>query len=172
MGNLIDNLKDRSENADRQKDIGLVNTNTGASLTMDGSGNVTVAASKLVQYKLNKASGYAKEVSLESETMTNRKRITTDEVIVNNHKFNPQFYELTDMKVLNGDAQYCIGNLTVNTTVLVKAWEPSLEKWVLIRRPMRAPMFLNQLPIASAPEDMDIDDNILKELEIINEKQK
>lgn len=172
MGNLINELKDRSENANRQSEIGLVNPSTGSSLTLDSSGNVNIAASRLVQYKLNKSSGYAKEISLESETMTNRKRITADEMIVNNHKFNPQFYELTDMKVLNGDSQYCIGNLTVEATVLVKTWEPNLKKWVLIRRPMRTPMFLNSLPIASAPSDMDIDDDILKEIEITNDSGK
>lgn len=160
MGDLLNKLKDRSNNANRQVDTGLVNSSTGSSLLLDGSGNVTVASSKLVQYKMNYASGRAEEISLESETTTNRKTITTDEVIINNHKLNPQFYELTDMKPLFNDPTYCVGNLTVNATVLVKAWEPTLEKWVLIRRPIRTPMFMNNLPVAAAPKEMNIDDDI------------
>lgn len=173
MTKLIDKIKDRSENASRGNDTGLVNSATGASLLLDEAGNATIAASKLVQYKLNRASGYAKEVSLESETLTNRKRITTDEIVVNNHKLNPQIYELTDMKPLYGAPTYSIGNLTVDATVLVKSWEPNLKKWVLIRRPMRTPLFMNALPIAKAPEEMDINDDITSELkEVENKKSK
>lgn len=164
-GKLIDRLKDRSKNANRQTEKGIVNDTTGSSMTLNSAGNITVAASKNVQYKMNYAQGASREVSLESETITNRKKFKIDEMIINNHKMNPQLYELTDMKELYEDPNYAIGNLTLNTTVLVKAWEPNLERWVLIRRPARTPMFLNKLDLPSAPEDMDIDDNISKEIE-------
>ena len=58
----------------------------------------------------------------------------------------------------------------MNATVLVKAWEPNLEKWVLIRRPIRTPIFMNAVGIPRAHEDMDIDDNITDEIESIQGK--
>ena len=119
----------------------------------------------VVQYKLNYASGTAREMSFQSDTITNRKRLKTDELMINNHKLNPQLYELTDMKQLYHDPNYAIGNLTVNATVLVKAWEPNLEKWVLIRRPIRTPIFMNAVGIPRAHADMGIDDNITSEIE-------
>lgn len=162
---LIDKLKERDEQADRSYEKGIINPDTGSSLILGKSGNVTVASSHNVQYKLNYASGLAREMSFQSDTITNRKRIKADEIIVNNHKLNPQLYELTDMKQLYYDPNFAIGNLTVNATVLVKAWEPNLEKWVLIRRPIRTPIFMNALGIPRTPEEMDLDDNITSEIE-------
>lgn len=164
---LIDRLRERDEQPDRAYEKGIINPDTGASLMLGKTGNVTVASSHNVQYKLNYSSGLAREMSFQSDTITNRKRIKTDEIIINNHKLNPQIYELTDMKQLYHDPNYAIGNLTVNATVLVKAWEPNLEKWVLIRRPIRTPLFMNALDIARAPEDMAIDDNITSEIKSI-----
>lgn len=165
---IVNELEERSLNADRSVDKGFVNTSTNSSVLISENGNVTIASSKNVQYKLNYASGLAKEISYQSQTITNRKDIRTDEIIVNNHKMNPQIYDLTDMKVLYTNTDWAIGNLTVNATVLVKAWEPNLQKWVLIRRPMRTPLFMNSLGVAGAPEDMDIDDNITEEIEEAN----
>lgn len=165
---ILEKLSERSLNADRSVDKGFVNTNTNSSVMINEVGNVTVASSKNVQYKLNYASGLAKEISYESQTVTNRKHIKTDEVLINNHKLNPQIYEFTDMKELYENENWAIGNLTVNATVLVKAWEPNLERWVLIRRPMRTPLFMNALGVAGAPEDMDIDDDITSEIEEAN----
>lgn len=164
MSDLVQKFENRSLNADRSVDKGFVNTSTNSSILISESGNVTVAASKNIQYKLNYASGLAREISYESQTVTNRKNIKTDEIIINNHKLNPQVYELTDMKVLFQNEDLAIGNLTINANVLVKAWDSNLEKWVLIRRPMRTPLFMNTLGVATAPEDMNIDDNITEEI--------
>lgn len=168
--NIVNKLKEMSENADRSKETGMINEKSGSSVRMDSKGNVTVAASKLVQYKLHYAHGHATEISLESNTITNRKNIKADEVIVNKHKFNPQMYELTDMKEYIGDKTSGIGNLTIGGTVLVKAWEPSLKKWVLIRRPIRTPLFSNMLDVQGCPEDMDVIDNITEELEAMRKQ--
>lgn len=170
-GKLIDKIKERVEQPDRAYEKGIVNPDTGASLLLGKSGNVTVASSHNVQYKLNYASGLAREMSFQSDTITNRKTLKTDEIIINNHKLNPQLYELTDMKQLYYDPNFAIGNLTVNATVLVKAWEPNLEKWVLIRRPIRTPIFMNSLGIPGAPEEMDLDDNITSEIESMKGEQ-
>lgn len=164
MSSLIQKFEDRSLNANRSVDKGFVNTSTNSSILISESGNVTVASSKNVQYKLNYASGLAKEISYESQTVTNRKNIKTDEILINNHKLNPQIYELTDMKVLFQNSDLAIGNLTVSANVLVKAWDSNLERWVLIRRPMRTPLFMNSLGVATAPEEMNIDDDITKEI--------
>jgi len=161
---IVNKFEDRSLNANRSVDKGFVNTSTNSSVVISESGNVTIASSKNVQYKLNYSSGLAKEISYESQTVTNRKHIKTDEILVNNHKLNPQMYDLTDMKVLYGNPDLAIGNLTVNATVLVKAWEPNLERWVLIRRPMRTPLFMNALGVASAPGEMNINDNLIEEI--------
>lgn len=169
MSSLLSKLKERAELPDRTKDKGIVNPETGSSILLNNMGNVTIASSGNVQYKLNYASGLAKEVSLESQTVTNRKSIKTDEVVINNHKLNPQIYDLTNMKELYADPNLAIGNLTVNATVLVKTWEPTLERWVLVRRPMRAPLFMNQLPIPKSPLGMMLDDTISKVLEEVTE---
>lgn len=165
---IVSQLEERSLNADRSVDKGFVNSSTNSSVLISENGNVTIASSKNVQYKLNYSSGLAKEISYQSQTVTNRKDLKTDELIINNHKMNPQIYDLTDMKVLYENTDWAIGNLTVNATVLVKAWEPNLERWVLIRRPMRTPLFMNSLGVAGAPEEMDINDNITEEIEEAN----
>jgi hypothetical protein len=156
--NIVNELKDRSENADRSKEKGLVNDKTGGSILIDQSGNVTIAASKTVQYKMNYSQGQVTEVSIQSNTITNRKNIQTDEIVMNKHKLNPQLWQLTDMKRYQGDPTSGIGNLTINGTVLVKTWEPTLEKWVLIRRSIRTPIFSNVLPIPDAPTAMGLND--------------
>lgn len=162
--NIVDRLKERAENADRQKEKGFINDKTGTSIRMSEEGNVAIVGSKNVQYRMSYASGHASEISMESNTVANRKNIKVDELIINTHKFNPQLYELTDMKQYLSDPTQAIGNLTMCGTVLVKAWEPSLEKWVLIRRPIRTPIFSNLLDIPKSPDEMGLSDNISDEL--------
>lgn len=161
---LFEAIKERSENANRTVDKGIINDKTGSSFRMDRAGNVTIAASRNTQYKMSYSKGQATELSLESNTITNRKNITTDDIVINNHKMNPYLWEWSDMKKFQGDSTLAIGNMTMMGTVLVKAWEPTLEKWVLIRRPIRTPLFSNALPVVGAPKGMDIDDNITTEI--------
>lgn len=156
--NIVNEFKEMAENANRIKSKGFVNDKTGSSVLIDENGNVTVASSKNVQYKMKFAEGHATELSMESNTITNRKNLKTDEILVNNHKLNPQLWELTDMKRLYNDPTSAIGNLTMKGSVLVKTWEPYLQKWVLIRRPVRMPIFSNNLPIPDAPEEMGLND--------------
>lgn len=165
--NIIDLLKDRAENVDRGKDKGIVNEDTKSSILLNESGDINLAASETVVYKLNHASGQSTEVTYQSNTITNRKNIETDEIIINKHKLNPQFWELTDMKRLYNDPTSGIGCLTVNTTVLVKTWDKRLNKWVLIRRPARMPVFSNMLPLPDVPKEMGLDGvtDISEELE-------
>lgn len=168
--NIVDRLKERAENADRQKEVGFINSSTGSSMRMSEEGNVAIVGSKNVQYRMSYATGHASEISIESNTVTNRKNINADEITINTHKLNPQLYELTDMKQYLSDPTQAIGNLTMSGTVLVKAWEPTLKKWVLIRRTIRTPIFSNLLDIPKVPEEMGIEDNISEELIAMRKK--
>lgn len=158
--NIVHILKEKAEHAKSSVETGFINEHTGSSILLDRNGNATIAASQTVQYKLQYACGHATEISLESNTITNRKNIIADEIILNKHKLNSQFFELTDIKRYLNDSTQAIGNLTVNGTVLVKAWEQSLKKWVLIRRDIRTPLFSNMLNLPECPKDMDINDDI------------
>ena len=49
-----------------------------------------------------------------------------------------------------------MGNLMMDATILVKCWEPTLEEFVLIRRPARFPIFGNLLDAYVVDERLDI----------------
>ena len=68
---------------------------------------------------------------------------------------NSYLYEITNMKKLQNTA---IGNFTVMGTVLVKVYDFNLEKYVLIRRQVRVPMFSNVLDPYAIDERLDIPD--------------
>jgi len=157
---IIPQLKEKAENANRSEDKGLINEKTGSSILIKKDGNITLASGKEVQYKLDKSTGKATEISFQSTTITNRKKISTDEIIVNNQKMNPKIYELSNMKELNGNKVQAIGHLNMTGTVLVKTWEPTLKKYVLMRRQVRMPIFYPSLNDADAPEAFSIDTSI------------
>ena len=58
-----------------------------------------------------------------------------------------------------------MGNLMMDATILVKAWEPTLEKYVLIRRPARFPIFSNILDAYMVDERLDIYVDMSEDLE-------
>lgn len=161
---LLEEFKDKSKFMDRRVDKGIVNDSTGSSIGIRENGDTVIAASESAQYKLQHDNGQATEISIQSNTITNRKNIAADEMIVNNHKMNPQLYELADMKQLASDPDKAIGNLTMMGTVLVKAWEPNLGKYVLIRRQVRIPIFSPTLNLPDAPEGLGLDTKMSDEL--------
>ena len=69
---------------------------------------------------------------------------------------NSYLYEITNMKKLKETA---IGNFTVSGTVLVKTYDESLDKWVLIRRQVRVPMFSNLLDPYVIDERLNVPDS-------------
>lgn len=162
---LLSEAKEYTEYMDDTVDKGMINTSNGSSIVIRKNGDITIAPALSVQQKYT-AGGHALEQSMESHTITIRKRIEADEIVINDHKLNPALYELSDMRQLFGSPDVAIGNLTLNTTVLVKAWEPTLKKWVLIRRPARIPAFSPILNLPDSPAQMgintDINDEILK----------
>jgi hypothetical protein len=168
MAGIVDSIKKEVIHADRTKDKGIVNEKTGSSMLIRENGDVSLASNTTAQYKLGHDNGSATEISHQSTTITNRKTLTTDEVVINNHKLNPRIYEWTDMKVLNDT--YAIGNFTMFGTVLVKAWEPNLGRYVLIRRLVRMPMFSPNLNLPDAPNKMSVDSDINDALNKLKEK--
>lgn len=161
-------VKDATRYLIRGEENGLVNENTHSSMVIRQNGQINLASNTYAQYKLN-PSGKAIEESLESVTITNRKKYSTDDMVINEHKLNPFLYEITDMKELSChyNDKMLVGNFTMFGTVLVKAWEPELKRYVLIRRLARMPMFsplLNVPEINSAlniSDPLKVDHNIL-----------
>lgn len=162
--NVVNMFKEEIENVDRTKTRGFVNEKAKSSALLKDNGDIILASNGTVQYKASSSTGSATEISYTSNTITNRKTIMTDEIMVNRHKLNPQLWELTDMKEYLNDPTSAIGNLRMSATVLVKTWEPNLERWVLIRRPMTAALFATLASEVKAPEKMNLNDDIGDEL--------
>ncbi|MED1125344.1 hypothetical protein [Bacillus atrophaeus] len=159
---LLNMIKEKVKFLSRGKEKGIVNKKSGSSVVVRENGNINVVSSANSQYKLSRA-GKAVETTHESETITNRKKITADDIVINNHKLNPKLYELSDMKSVYNDSDKVVGNLTMFSTVLVKAWEPTLEKYVLIRRLARVPVFSPELNTPDIHPDLDVDTELKEE---------
>ena len=153
----IGELKEKANNPNRQTEKGFVNEKTGSSILIRDDGTVSMAGGKYASYKLTPG-GIAREVSLKSETVTNRKSLTVDEIVINNHKLNPALYEMADMVQVLDDDSTAVGALTVMGTVLVKAWEPNLKKYVLMRRQVRLPLFSPTINTVDIPAGLGISD--------------
>lgn len=120
------------------------------------SDNVKVTAAGLyTQRIINGDAGNIIDESLQHHVKTVRANVACSDLIINNHKMNSYLYEITNMKKLKGTA---IGNFTVSGTVLVKTYDKNLDKWVLIRRQVRVPMFSNLLDPYVIDERLDVPD--------------
>ena len=86
---------------------------------------------------------------------------TVNDLIINRHKFNNQLFELTNLKANMGTA---MGDIMMQSTILVKAWDPTLEEFVLIRRPAYLHMFGNMLDGYIVDERLDIDENMTEDM--------
>jgi hypothetical protein len=160
---LLSQIKEHTSFTDNAVDKGIINKEKGSSIVIRANGDITISPSLMTQAKYT-ANGHAIEQSIESDTITVRKRIDANEIIINDHKLNPALYELSDMRQMFNLETSAIGNLTMGCTVLVKAWEPTLKKWVLIRRPARIPMFSPVLNLSDAPDQLDINSDISDEI--------
>lgn len=155
----LSDLENKAKNLNRMTEKGLINESIGSSAIVRDNGQINLTASTSSQYKLN-PNGQSIEQTLESNTISVRKNFSVNELIINNHKLNPDLYELTDFKtrdILPGQ-DVIIGNLCVYGSVLVKAWEPNLKRYVLIRRPIRVPMFSNKLNTPFINSGLNIND--------------
>ena len=113
------------------------------------------------QFKCDKDSGVITDVSLQSVSTTVQRELTTSDLIINRHKFNTQLLEFTNLKA---NCKTVMGDLTVNATILVKAWEPTLEQYVLIRRPARFPVFGNLLDAYMLDDRLEATGNYTEDL--------
>jgi len=157
---LLEMIKLATKNIARNRERAIVNRHSGSSIVIRENGNINVVAGAAAQYKLSKGSGKSVEITTESQTLTNRKRIDADDIMINGHKLNPKLWEYTDMKEVYGDPEKVVGNFTVLGTVLVKAWEPNLQKYVLIRRLARFPLFSPKINAPDIHPNLDVENDL------------
>jgi hypothetical protein len=151
----------KTKTADKSSDKGFVNTSSGTTMTSKGNGTTTINSGIYAQYKCDKDSGVCTEVSLQSITNTVQKELTASDLIINRHKLNSQLFEFTNMKA---NMNTVMGNLGMHASILVKAWEPTLQQFVLIRRPARFPVFGNLLDAYTVDDRFTLDENYSEDL--------
>lgn len=157
-------FQDKQLNPDRTKDRGMINEENGSSMMIKENGDIHLSSNETSNIKINQDKII--ETTTESTTICNRRIVQTDEVIINNQKMNPQILELSDTKVLFNNPKDAIGNLMMDGTVLVKTWEPNLNKYVLMRRKIRTPLFSHKLNAPQAPEFLDTVSNYIQSLTV------
>lgn len=140
--NLFNKTVKSTSNAQHGADMGTINHKTKTSLINKANGTTIMNSGIYAQFKCDKDSGVITDISLQSISTTVQRELTTSDLIINRHKFNTQLLEFTNLKA---NRKTVMGDLTMNATILVKAWEPTLEQFVLIRRPARFPIFGNLL---------------------------
>lgn len=163
--NKNDLMKDAESSTvqiDGAYDRGLQNRETGQSLIFREDGSMNLITGKYSQFKIDSDSGVVTTAALQSNDISVQRDIITDDLSINKHKLNNQLFELTNFKKLNNGA--VIGGFTAMGTVLVKAWEPTLKKYVLIRRQMRTPVFSNVLDPYKVSEQLEVDPNVAKDI--------
>lgn len=151
--NLFNETVAKTKRASNQTDDFTINKDSGASFAVRGDGSTTMASGIYAQYKADKNSGVATEISLQSNTVTVQKDIIANDITINRHKINSQLWEFTNFK---NNCGTIMGNMMMDATILVKAWEPTLEQYVLIRRPARFPVFSNLLDAYVVDERLDV----------------
>lgn len=168
---LIKHIKNRAKFVTRGKEKGIINKESKSSIAIRDNGNVNIVSGSNAQYKLSQG-GRASESTYHSDTITNRKKITADDIIINNHKLNPKLYEYADMKKVLNDDTKIVGNLNMFGTVLVRAWEPTLQKYVLIRRLVSMPIFSPTLNTPDIHPDFSVETELEKEFQEMVEVEK
>lgn len=151
--NIIEQFKERQMYPDRQKNSAIVGKGM-SSMAFREDGSISLNAGEMSNITMSKDK--VMKTTTESISISNREIIESDEIIINNQKMNRQLLDLSDNKVLFDSEKDAIGNLMIDGTVLVKAWEPNLNKYVLIRRKIRTPMFSSKLNFPTAPEEMSL----------------
>lgn len=150
---ILARFKEKSLYPDRTKDRGIVSEENSSSIVIKDNGDIIACSNETSNIKVTQDKII--EVANEATTICNRRILNMDEIIINSQKLNPQLIELSDTKVLFDNPEDAIGNLMMDGTVLVKAWEPNMQKYVLIRRKIRTPLFSHKLNKAAAPELFD-----------------
>ncbi len=134
-------IKDKADYAPRGSHQIFCSEN--GSIALKDDGTVSFAAGTVSHLELDPGGNLTVQ-NVDTDIKTNFFSVEADDIIVNNHKLNQKLYELADFKKIkntyDGTTQIA-GNLTMLGTVLVKAWEPNLQRYVLVRRQINMPMF-------------------------------
>ena len=152
-------IREAAEYELRGKESGMINENSGASAVIRQNGQINLSSTKYASYKLN-PTGKSIEYTLESVAVTNRRKILCNDFIINEHKMNPKLYDLTDFKELElpTNESVIVGNFCVYGSVLTKSWDADLKRYMLIRRPVRMPMFSPLLNVPDIHQGLGIED--------------
>ena len=136
----VPSVKEYVSNTDRRYEDSSV-SDSGTSIAVR-DGNVNISSNLSTQFKVNN-NGTIESISMKNIVNTNRETVNADEIIINNHTLNNKIFEYTDFKQVTTQVNSTgiIGNFCMTGTVLVKAWEPELKRYVFIRRIIRMPMF-------------------------------
>ena len=131
-------------------DSGL--TNVFGTISMKDNGQINFS-NKNNQVKLNR-NGHVQTASIRNEVVTNNEDIRTNNFFINKHKLNNKLYDYTDFKrglhssIDENEVNQksgIIGHFCIFGTVLVKAWDQNLQRYVMIRRLANMPMFSPEL---------------------------
>ena len=161
-------LIERGKYLSRMKEKGIIGEKTGSSVVVREDGQINLSSGKYSQYKLN-PNGRTSELSIESKITTNRRVIESDDLVINNHKINPQLWELTDFKQVSlpYTEKAIIGNMTMQAHILVKAWDYDLGRYMLIRRPARVRLFSPRINMPDIHAALGINDPLKVDEDIL-----
>lgn len=175
--NMISKIIYESSNFIRNKETAIVNAESESSISLNENGDVKVIAGNKSQQK-NLEDGKSGNINMNKKIIANKVDITADDIVINKHKLNPKLWEFTDMREVlieteekrdkDGnlvppmikDEHPLVGNFCILGSVMTISWDHTLNKYVLIRRPARIPMFSNTLNTASIKKEMHITDSI------------
>lgn len=151
--NLRNEVNDQVGKINTDLDWGFVHPESKSAFFVRKDGNITLSSGKYAQIKED-IDGCISINSLMQKTNSVVLDANINDININRHKFNNQLIELSDFRNVNDNI---IGGMMMNGTVLVKTYEHTLGKWVLMRRPISTPMFSQRLNLALPPEQMEVD---------------
>lgn len=137
-------MKNRAEFLSRMTEKGLINEFSGSSLALRENGQANLSAGMYSHIKLNPA-GTIDEISMLHSVTTNRFCINSEEFIVNRHKLNPRFFELSDSRDFNTNL---LGKFCTDGGILAGTFDAFLGQYMFLRRPSRIALFG---PLIKAP---------------------
>ncbi len=162
--NLFSETLNKISHASPGDDQGFINNKSQSTITLKKDGQVTLNAGIYAQIKCDKDTGVNTENALQSITNTVQRELNINDLIINRHKFNTQLFEFTNLK---HNMNTVMGDLGVHSSILVKAWEPTLQQFVLIRRPARFPVFGHLLDAFVIDNRLEVDDSSEELLDIL-----
>ena len=142
----VAHLKDDMQTPKRSKTSGIVSKTTDSAILLDANGDIQQMSNKNTQMQTNSESSSSTDIAYEKNIVTNRYNIKTDDITLNSQKLNPYIYNMANF--IQTSDQCIQGHLNMASTVLVRAWEPTLEKYVFIRRVINMPILF---PVMTSP---------------------